>query len=311
MQATQSAPQLKAPRRRRRVKTQQWLEGYLMLSPFLVIFIIFTIWPIARSLYLSFTDFNGLGAPELVGLANFSELFADPRFYKALSNTAIYTLWAVLLSNVLGLALAVTFRASNAFNYVMRTLLFLPSVTSTIAVSVLWLWIFAGESYGLVNGLRESLGLARMSFLANPSLTIPIIVLMSVWGGMGGSMVLFLAGLNAVPGELSEAAAIDGATKFQRFWRITFPLLRPTILYVVITGIIGAFQTFDTAYILFGSTEGIGGILDSALFLVPYLYEKGFTFFSLGYASAVAWVLFIIVFIITAINLFLGRVTRT
>lgn len=312
MQATQSAPQVKAPRGgKRRVKTKQWLEGYLMLSPFLIIFIIFTIWPIVRSLYLSFTDFNGLGTPEWVGLANFRELFADARFYKALGNTAIYTLWAVLLSNILGLALAITFRASNAFNYVMRTLLFLPSVTSTIAVSVLWLWIFAGEGYGLVNGVRESLGLARMSFLANPSLTIPVIVLMSVWGGMGGSMVLFLAGLNAVPGELFEASAIDGATKQQRFWRITFPLLRPTILFVVITGIIGAFQIFDTAYILFGSTEGIGGILDSALFLVPYLYEQGFTFFSLGYASAVAWVLFIIVFIITGINLLIGKVTST
>ncbi len=312
MQVTQSTPQVKAPRGgKRRFKTKQWLEGYLMLSPFLIIFILFTIWPIVRSLYLSFTDFNGLGTPELVGLANFRELFADPRFYKALGNTAVYTLWAVLISNILGLGLAITFRAGNAFNYVMRTLLFLPSVTSTIAVSVLWLWIFTGESYGLVNGVRESLGFARMSFLANPSLTIPVIILMSVWGGMGGSMVLFLAGLNAVPGELSESAAIDGATKQQRFWRITFPLLRPTILYVVITGIIGAFQTFDTAYILFGSTEGIGGILDSGLFLVPYLYEQGFTFFSLGYASAVAWVLFIIVFIITGINLFLGKVTST
>ncbi len=211
------------------------------------------------------------------------------------------------MSNILGLALAITFRAGNAFNYTMRTLLFLPSITSTIVVSVLWLWIFAGESYGLVNGVRSALGLERISFLANPELTIPVITLMSVWGGMGGSMVLFLAGLNAVPGELSESAAIDGATKVQRFWRITFPLLRPTILYVVITGIIGAFQTFDTAYILFGNTEGIGGVLNSGLFLVPYLYQQGFTFFSLGYASAVAWALFIIILIITAINLVAGR----
>ena len=308
MQVTQTVPRVKLRRGGRgRVRTKQLLEAYLMLAPFLVIFIVFTIWPIARSLYLSFTDFNGLGAPELIGLENFRELLSDNRFYKALGNTAVYTFWAVTISNIIGLALALAFRASNGFNYFMRTLLFLPSITSSIAVSVLWLWIFAGESYGLVNGVRASLGLDRISFLANPDLTIPIIVLMSVWGGMGGAMVLFLAGLNAVPGELSESAAIDGASKVQRFWRITFPLLRPTILYVVITGIIGAFQTFDAAYILFGTTESIGGVLDSALFLVPYLYEQGFTFFNLGYASAVAWALFIIIFIITAINLVAGR----
>lgn len=308
MQVTQTAPQVKLRRGGGgRVRARRLLEAYLMLSPFLVIFIVFTIWPIIRSLYLSFTEFSGLGEPELVGLANFRELLSDELFYKALGNTAIYTFWAVALSNVLGLALAIAFRAGNAFNYVMRTLLFLPSITSTIAVSVLWLWIFAGESYGLVNGVRSALGLGRISFLANPDLTIPVITLMSVWGGMGGSMVLFLAGLNAVPGELSESAAIDGASKFQRFWRITFPLLRPTILYVVITGVIGAFQTFDTAYILFGNAEGIGGVLNSGLFLVPYLYQQGFTFFSLGYASAVAWALFIIIFIITVINLVAGR----
>ncbi len=308
MQVTQPQPGVKLRRGGRGpIRAKQLFEAYLMLAPFLIIFILFTIWPIARSLYLSFTEFNGIRAPELVGLENFQTLLSEPRFYKALRNTAVYTAWAVILSNILGLCLALAFRANNAFNYVLRTLLFLPSVTSTIAISVLWVWIFSGERYGLVNGVRTSFDLARISFLADPQWTIPVITLMAVWGGMGGSMVLFLAGLNAVPGELSESAAIDGATRAQRFWRITFPLLRPTMLYVVITGIIGAFQIFDTAYILFGSVQGIGGVLDSGLFLVPYLYEQGFTFFSLGYASAVAWVLFIIIFAITAINLVAGR----
>jgi multiple sugar transport system permease protein len=290
------------------VKFRRLFEGYLLLLPFLILFIIFIIWPIGQSLYLSFTKFNGLKAPSFIGLENFKILFADARFHKALLNTSTYVLLSVIITNILGLCLALAFRANTWLNYLMRTLLFLPSVTSSIAITVLWTWMFAGESYGLLNAIRRSLGLESISFLSTPSLSIPVIVVLAVWGGMGYSMVLFLAGLNAVPGELNEAAAIDGANVTQRFWNITFPLLRPTLLYVIITGIIGAFQIFDSAYILFATPEGIGGVLDSALFVVPYLYEQGFTFFKLGLASAIAWFLFIIIFIITLINLGIGRI---
>ncbi|CAN5896016.1 sugar ABC transporter permease [soil metagenome] len=295
-------------RRWRGVRIGRILEGYALAAPFLILFALFTLWPLVQSLYLSFTEFNGIRAPEFTGLENFRTLFSDARFFKALGNTFTLVVAQVLIADVLGLMLALAFRANTVFNYIMRKLLFLPSVTSGLAVITIWIWIFTGESYGVINALLLNLGLDRIVFLANPTWSIPVLVIMGAWGGMGYTMVLFLAGLNAVPAELHEAAAIDGATKNQRFWRITLPQLRPTILFLVITGIIGTFQIFEAAYIMFGSVGGnIGGVLDSALFVVPYLYERGFTFFELGYASAIAWALFLVIFVITMINFALDR----
>ena len=292
----------------RGAKARRIAQGYLLAAPFLIGFIIFTIWPLGQSLYLSFTEYSGLRAPEFVGLANFKELLSDPRFFKALQNTLTLVVAQVLITDVLGLALALVFRANTWLNYFLRTLLFLPSVTSGLAVLTIWIWIFSGQSFGVINALLTRFGLGRITFFADPGWSIPVLVIIGAWGGMGYAMVLFLAGLNAVPKELHEAAAIDGATTQQRFWRITLPLLRPTILFVVVTGIIGSFQIFEQAYVIFGSVGGnIGGVLDSALFVVPYLYEKGFTYFQLGYASAIAWALFLVIFVITMINLWLGR----
>lgn len=297
-----------SPRRWRAARVGRMLQGYTLAAPFLILFAVFTVWPVMQSLYLSFTEFSGIRAPEFTGLDNFRELLSDERFFKALRNTFILVFARVFIADVLGLLLALAFRANTAFNYVLRTLLFLPSVTSGLAVITIWIWIFSGESYGIINTLLLRLGLERIVFLADPAWSIPVLVIMGAWGGMGYTMVLFLAGLNAVPAELHEAAAIDGATKTQRFWRITLPQLRPTILFVVVTGIIGTFQIFEAAYIIFGNVGGnIGGVLDSALFVVPYLYERGFTFFELGYASAVAWVLFLVIFVITMINFALDR----
>lgn len=288
-------------------KARRIAQGYILAAPFLIGFILFTVWPLGQSLYLSFTEYSGLRAPEFVGLANFRELLSDPRFFKALQNTLILVVAQVLITDVLGLCMALVFRANTWVNYIMRTLLFLPSVTSGLAVLTIWIWIFSGQSFGIINAILVRLGLDKITFFANPDWSIPVLVIIGTWGGMGYAMVLFLAGLNAVPKELHEAAAIDGANTAQRFWRITFPLLSPTILFVVVTGIIGSFQIFEQAYVIFGSVGSIGGVLDSALFVVPYLYEKGFTFFQLGYASAIAWALFLVIFVITMLNLWLGR----
>lgn len=288
-------------------KAKRIIQGYILAAPFLIGFILFTVWPLGQSLYLSFTEYSGLRAPEFVGLANFKELLSDPRFFKALKNTFILVFAQVFITDVLGLCMALVFRANTWVNYIMRTLLFLPSVTSGLAVLTIWIWIFSGQSFGIINAILTRFGLERVTFFADPSWSIPVLVIIGTWGGMGYAMVLFLAGLNAVPKELHESAAIDGANTPQHFWRITFPLLRPTILFVVVTGIIGSFQIFEQAYVIFGSVGSIGGVLDSALFVVPYLYEKGFTFFQLGYASAIAWALFLVIFVITMINLWLGR----
>jgi multiple sugar transport system permease protein len=233
----------------------------------------------------------------------------DARFYTALMNTFVFAFWTVLLRIILGLMVALILRKQTRANYVLRMIFFLPSVTASIAVTVVWGWIFKGQPYGLINYLLMQTGVVTspISFLNDAAWTMPILILMTVWGGIGYNMILFLAGLQNINAELYEVAAIDGAGPWARFSRITFPLLRPTMLYVLITSIIGAFQVFEIVYILFAGSEGIGGVLDSGLTVVPYLYDQGFRLFNMGYASAIAWILFIIIFALTLVNLRVGR----
>ncbi|OLV18497.1 binding-protein-dependent transport systems inner membrane component [Deinococcus marmoris] len=278
----------------------------LMLAPFMVLFAAFVLYPVVKSLYLSFTDFNAISPPKLNGISNYTELFSDPRFYKALGNTTIFVVAVVALNTAMGLLLAVAFGGQRAWDQFMRAVFFLPSVAGGIAILAVWKWILNSEGYGVLNAARHSFGLEPISWLGTPNLTLPVLIAVAVWGGMGGTMILFVAGLRSIPNDLYEAAAIDGATASTRFWKITLPLLRPTLLYVTITGTIGAFQVFNEPYVMFGTVSGPGGLLDSALTLVSYLYDRGFSHFQLGYASAVAWVLFIIVFILTLINLRIG-----
>lgn len=280
---------------------------YLMMSPFLILFALFTIWPFIQSFYLSFTNYNGIKPPEFIGTQNYERLWQDTRFLKALSNTAIFVVLAVVINTSLGLALAVTFRKQTIVNQICRVLFFLPSVTSSLATLVIWRWIFSGEDSGLGNTIMRAVGLKSVTFLADTNWTMPILVVLTVWGGCGFVMILFLAGLQSISPELHEAAALDGADNVQRFLHLTLPLLKPTLLYVVIIGIINAFQTFDSVYVVFRSVESIGGVLDSGLMIVPYLYDRGFNRFQLGYASSIAWVLFGIIFIVTMFNLYFGR----
>ena len=279
----------------------------IMLIPCMVLFAAFVLYPVVNSLYLSFTNYNAISQPHLVGIANYVDLLKDPRFYKALGNTALFVVSVVVLNTALGLTLAVVFGGQSLWDQIMRAVFFLPSVAGGIAILAVWKWILNSEGYGILNAARAAFGASAVSWLGTPNLAIPVLVTVAVWGGMGGTMILFVAGLRAIPTELYEAAAIDGATPSQRFWRITLPLLRPTMLYIVITGTIGAFQIFNEPYLLFGSVSTVGGLLDSALTLVTYLYDRGFGRFQLGYASAVAWVLFIIVFALTLINLRVGE----
>lgn len=233
----------------------------------------------------------------------------DPRFIKSIVNTTVYVLYSVLIRVVIGLFLALTLRLQTRFNMIFRVLFFLPSVTATIAITVIWGYIFQGQSYGLINSFMLRMGNVSepIAFLNDANYTMMILVVMSVWGGIGYNMIIFLAGLQNIPAELYEAAAIDGANGRQRLTYLTLPLLRPTFLFVVVTGIIGAFQVFEPIYILFASAEGLGGALDSALTVVPYLYDSGFRLFQFGYASAIAWILFIIIFALTLLNLAVGR----
>ena len=232
---------------------------------------------------------------------------SDNRFWIALWNTFVYSAMVVPIGMMMGLALALALQRQTLLNYILRTVFFLPSVTATLAIVVIWKYIFNSGGYGLANGILAQFGVAPISFLADATWTLPVMVIFAVWAGLGYGMILFLAGLQSIPGELYEAAAIDGASPGQRLFDITIPLLRPTLIYVSITGIIGAFQVFDVVYILFSTTEHMGGVLDSGLTIVPYLYEQGFRLFRLGYASSVAWILFLILFVLTIINLRINR----
>jgi multiple sugar transport system permease protein len=282
-----------------------------MLIPFAAVFAGFVIWPLLNSLYLAFTDFNGVTSPRIVGTDNFTELwFQDDRFRHALANTLLYVAATVILATLLALVLALAFHGTRWRDRLMRTLFLLPAITSTIALMLIWRWIFSTESFGLANTVLHWFGGRPVTWLATPSLAIPILVLIAVWSGSGYGMVIFSAGINAIPKEIEESAELDGATYWQRLRHITLPQLRPVTTYVVVTGLIGAFQVFEAVYIVFRGVDEIGGVSDSALMVVPYLYDKGFNQFKLGYASAIAWTLFVIVFAVGLIQLKLNRATK-
>jgi multiple sugar transport system permease protein len=290
------------------------LSTYLMLSPFALLFIVFAVYPVLASLRLSFMRYNAICNPDQspcgsVGFGNYQYLIMDDsRFHKALVNTTLYVIGSVIMGMIASLTLALALQEDTRSNRILRVIFFLPSVTSGIAIVLVWGWVFRGDDVGLLNALFNFVGLPTVEWLATPSLAIPILIFMAMWGGAGFGMVLFLAGLNSIPAMYYEAAVIDGAGPRERFRYITLPLLRPVMVYVGITGTIGAFQIFEGVYLLFPTSVGsIGGFKDMALMIVPYLYDMGFNKFRLGYASAIAWILFGIIFVISMINLKLTR----
>jgi ABC-type sugar transport system permease subunit len=279
----------------------------LLILPFMAVFAVFAVWPVFRSAYLSFTDYHATEAPVWVGWSNYVDLFSDERFYRALWNTLSYMALVSVLAVVLGLILAVAFGTQRRTHQWVRIAFFLPSVAGGVGVISVWKWLANSESYGLFNTMRSWVGLDPVRFLGDPAWAQPILIMLAVWTVMGYNLVIFVAGMRNIPAELYEAAALDGATPAQRFFSITLPMLRPTILYVLITGMIAAFQVFFEPYILFSSNDSMGGPLDSALMLVTYLVDQGFRQLNLGYASAVAWVLTTILFVLTMINMRIGR----
>ena len=291
------------------------ISTYLMLSPFAILFLVFSVYPVLASLRLSFMRYNAICNPDQspcgsVGFGNYTTLiFQDDRFHKALSNTALYVIGAVILGMIASLSLALALQEDTRANRILRVIFFLPSVTSGIAVVLVWGWVFRGDGVGLLNAMLNLVGVEPIEWLATTWMAIPILIFMSMWGGAGFGMILFLAGLNSIPAMYYEAAVIDGAGPRERFRYITLPLLRPVMVYVGITGTIGAFQIFEGVYLLFPTSVGsIGGLQDMALMIVPYLYDAGFNKFRLGYASAIAWILFAIIFAVSMINL---RITRS
>ncbi|MFA6141906.1 MAG: sugar ABC transporter permease [Candidatus Omnitrophota bacterium] len=278
--------------------------SYIFIAPAVLLFLIFVLGPLIASLYWSFTEYDGIHAPKWIGLANYKTIFSnDPRFWKSIYNTIFYTVGVIPPGVVLSLLLAIAVDQQIKGKNFFRVIYFIPSVTSVIALSVIWKWLFAGEKYGLINYFLILIGLKPVDWLMSPTLTLPAIMIMSIWSGIGYNMILFLAGLQTIPATVYEAADIDGANTWDKFWNITVPLLKPTMVFVVIMGFIVSFQVFERIYIMTETEFGIGGVLDSALTVVAYLYDMGFRKFQMGYASALGYIVFAVVFIITIINI--------
>jgi multiple sugar transport system permease protein len=265
---------------------------YLTISPWLVGFLAFTLLPILISLFASFTDWDLLSDPVWAGVDNYERMAADPKFWQSLKVTAIYTLIYVPLDLAGGLALALLVRPRLPGVRVIRTVLYLPVVFSGVAFVVIWMWLL-NPDVGRVNHAQRWLGISGPRWLLDPNWSLPALLMMSFWG-WGRSMVLFLSGLAAIPDSVYEAAAIDGAGKWARFWHITLPLISPILFFNLILSVISTFQTFTNAFV---ATNG--GPLDSTLFLVLYIYRQGFELRHMGYASALAWVLFVIILTLT------------
>ncbi len=277
--------------------------SYLFIAIPAVLFFVFQLAPVFISFIWSFTSYDVVHAPKFVGLSNYKQIiFDDPLFWKAMGNTALYVIGVVPIGIGLSLILAVAIDQKIKFKNFFKSIFFLPTVTAIVAVSVIWKWLYAGEKYGLFNYMIMKLGFKPVDWLASPEWTLPSIMIMSIWAGLGYNMIIFLAGLQTIPHVMYEAAEIDGAGFWRKFFHITLPLLKPTIVFVTMMSFIFSFQVFEQVYIMTGGQGGIGGVLNSGLTIVAYLYDKGFQKFQMGYASALAYIIFLWIFVLTMLN---------
>jgi multiple sugar transport system permease protein len=274
------------------------LEGYLFLAPDLAGTLVFAVGPVLAALALGLFAWDILTPPRFVGLDNYRTLLLDdPVFRQVLLNTSAYVLGTVPLRTVLALLVAIALNQQLRALSVFRAAFFLPTITSAVAAATVWRWIYE-PNFGLLNSLLYAIGVQHPpTWLSSPAWAMPALILLGIWQGLGFQMVIFLAGLQGIPAHLYEAASIDGAGWWARFRHITVPLISPTTFFVVIISVIGSYQVFDQAYVL---TEGGPGYATTTL--VYYIYTYAFQFFKMGYAAAIAWVLFAIVFLLTVIQ---------
>lgn len=287
-----------------RVSKQQrrfFWTGLLFVSPWIIGFLVFKVYPILSAIYYSFTDYNIFQPPKWVGLKNYISLFGDKLFWKSLGNTAYVTIIGLPLGLIVALALAMLLHQKVKGLPIFRTLFYLPSVVPVVASAMLFLWVLNPE-YGLLNIALRAIGIQGPSWLSDPSWTKLSLIMMDCWR-CGTTMIIFLSALESVPQSFYEAAELDGAGPWTRFWKITIPYISPTIQFSVIMGLISSFQYFTQAYVFASvSQQGqtiTGGPQNSMLFYSLYLYQQGFSFLKMGYASAMALILFIIVMFVS------------
>jgi multiple sugar transport system permease protein len=298
MSTTTSALSTSASARRwgRGYMFERRLAALLFVLPSLLFLLVFVVYPILSAFYLSLHRYNLLEPPVWDGLGNYIRLANDPRFFKALGNTLLFAVMTVPLGTVISLLLAVLINQSLRGIYFFRTAYYLPVVTSFVAVSFIWLWIYEPQ-FGVLNQLLRAVGLPTATWLRDPNTAMLSIAILSIWKNAGYNMIIFLAGLQGIPTYLYEAAEIDGADATQRFWHITVPMLSPTTFFVFVVYFIGALQMFTQSWIM---TQG--GPLDSTLTVVYLIYQNGFEFLKMGSAAAMSVVLFVFIALVTYLN---------
>ncbi len=312
MSVQQSPETAPAIRPRTRGGTRSWwsrhehdIAPYLFILPFFLIYGTFFLYPVISSFILSFYKSVGIGSRTFVGASNYVQLANDPRYLKALVNTTVYTLASVFILSPLALALAMTVRSflvpSPNMQSFYRIAFFLPNLTSFVVIALMFALIF-NKDFGLLNQALAGLGLPKIGWLRDTRFAMPSIVMVAIWTFLGINSLYFLSGLQAIPEEINEAAAIDGATRPQAFWHVTLPLLRPTILFVVVQAVIFSYQLFDLPYLLTA-----GGPSDATLTLAMYLYQTGFSRFNMGYAAAIGYSLAMIAIIVSIFQFGLFR----
>ncbi len=278
-----------------RMQTKEGILGYLFASPWILGFLIFTLYPICSSLYYSFTSYNTLKPPKWIGLYNYIYMLTqDPLFFKSLWNTAFYAVLSVPLGIAAGVLVAMLLNQKVKGMRVFRTLFYLPTIASSVATALLWLWIME-PNFGLLNTALAKIGIEGPGWLTDPLWAKPSLIFMSLWT-VGGGMLIYLAALQDVPASLYESASLDGAGGFKQFIKITLPMITPTLFFNLITGVIGGLQVFNQAFIMTN-----GGPAYSTYFFAYHLYTKAFSEYSMGYASAMAWVLLVITLILSMI----------
>lgn len=268
-------------------------NGLLFASPWILHLAVLILYPIGASLYYSLCSFDALRPPRWVGLENYRILFTeDPLFWTSLGNTLYMVLFGLPVTLVVSLAVALLMNQKLRGMAFYRTVYYLPSITPIVATSILWLWVLNPEM-GLVNTALAKVGVEGPGWLSSPEWSKPALILMGMWGA-GGGMVIYLAGLQDIPQQLYEAASLDGAGRLAQFRHVTLPMLSPVILFNLIMGLIGSFQYFTQVYVI---TRGSGGPQDSTLFYALHLFNMAFVDFKMGYACAMAWVLFLVTLI--------------
>jgi multiple sugar transport system permease protein len=283
------------------LKRREALTGYLFIAPAVLGFLIWIAGPMLFSAWISLTEWDLLRPPEFVGLGNYQLMLKDALFWQSLRVTFYFTLVSVPLFQAVAFAVALLMNVNVRGISVFRTIYYLPSIVPLVANALLWAWVFNSD-FGLLNAGLRAIGLPKVLWLQDPAWTMPALIVMSVWG-VGGAMLIYLAGLQGVPQQLYEAAEIDGATYWHRFIHVTIPMMSPVIFFNLLLGLIGALQTFTQAYIITN-----GGPQNATLFYALHIYRSAFRDFKMGYASALAWVLFAIVLLLSVLVFrYLGR----